>query len=161
MASGAGSFHLLTQLMSSHGPHFLLAISAILRSKNILLVFFTVLQKNFQSSNLFESLYLSRSLLQLSFHQLLECFVMLTNFMFLFHTLSTLLVKLLTAFSSMGILERFEMSSFFIALIISLTKISSSLLSFLMDFLCILMNSSDIGIIIDRGAWSDERCHSE
>ena len=160
MASGAGSFCLLTQLMSSHGPHFLLAISVILRLKNVFLVFFIVLWKNFQSSSLFKSLYLLRSLLQLSFHQLLECFVMLTNFVFLFHTLSIPLAKLLTASSSMEISEIFEMSSFFITLIISLTKISSSSLSFLMDFLHMLTNSSDIRIVTDRGVWSDERCHS-
>jgi len=43
IASRVESFYLLTQFMSSHGPHFLLAISLILRLKNVLLVLFTVL----------------------------------------------------------------------------------------------------------------------
>jgi len=66
--------------MSSQGPRFLFAISVILRLKNDLLVFFTVLWKDFQSSRLFKDLYLLRSLLQLLSHQLLECLVMLVSF---------------------------------------------------------------------------------
>ena len=47
IVSEASSFCLLTQLISSHRPHFLFAISMILRSKNDFLVFLTVLWKDF------------------------------------------------------------------------------------------------------------------
>ena len=100
--------------MSSHGPCFLLAISLILRSKNILLVLFTVLQKDFQSSRLFNTLYFLRSLLQLLSHQLLECLIILVHFVFLFHISSTLLVSSLTMFSNMWMFMRFETFKFLI-----------------------------------------------
>jgi len=78
----AGSLCLLTQFMSSHGPCFLLAISWIFRSKNACLVFLTVFLNCFQSLIYFVTLYFSRSLLQLAFHQLLDCLVILTIFEF-------------------------------------------------------------------------------
>ena len=66
--SMAGSLHLLTQLISSQGPCFLLAISWILRSKKDRFVFLTVFWKVFQSSIFFKALYFARSLLHLSSH---------------------------------------------------------------------------------------------
>ena len=146
--------------MSSHGPCFLSAISVILRLKNILLVFFTVLWKDLQFSSLFKDLYLSRSLLQLSSHKLLECLVMLVSFIFLLHTLSTFLAKLLTAFSSEGISNRFKTSKFLIALIMFLTN-SSSTLFFWIVLLRILIILFNIMIITVKRAWLEERHHSE
>jgi len=160
IASEAGSFYLLTQFMSSHSPHFLLAISMILRSKNVLLVFFTVLQKIFQSSRLFNNLYFLSSLLQLLSHQLLECHVMLVSFTFLFHALSMFLVKLLTTFSSTWMFKRFEMFRLLIALIVSFTNWASSALSFWIVLLHVLMNSSKMGIVTVKGVWSNKRHYS-
>ena len=159
IASGAGSFCLLTQLMSSYRPRFLLAISVILRSKNIFLVFFTVLQKDFQSLSFFKDLYLLRSLLQFLFHQLLECLVMLVSFAFLFYILSIFLAKSLTAFSNKGISNRFKTSKFLIVLITSLINSSSLTLFFQIILLYILIILSNIGIVTVKGVWLEERYH--
>ena len=159
IASGVGSFHLLTQFMSSHGPHFLLAISLILRLKNILLVLFTVLQKNFQSSRLFDVLYFLSSLLQLLSHQLLECLMILVSFAFQFHASSTLMASSLTMFPNIWISMRFEMFKFLIMLVASSKNWVSSLLPFLMLLLGVLMIFSEIRIVMVKGAWSEERHH--
>jgi len=143
--------------MSSYGLHFLLAISVILRLRNVLLVFFTVLQKDFQSSRLFKDLYFSRSLLQLLSYQLLEYFVMSVSFVFLSHILSMFLAKLLTAFSNKRMLKRFETSKFLIVLIVLFTNCSSLTLFFQTVLLCILINSSGIGIVTVKGASLEER----
>ena len=50
-----------SKFISSHGPHFLLAISSIFLSKKLCFIFLTVLLNFFQSSNYFDCLYLSRS----------------------------------------------------------------------------------------------------
>ena len=161
IASGVGSFYLLTQFMSFHGPHFLLAISLILRLKNVLLIPFTVLWKDFQCSRLFNVLYFSSSLLQLSSHQLLECLVILVSFAFWFHISSTLIVSLLMTFSNIWISMRFKTFKFLIMLVVSSKNWVSSSLPFLILLLHILMIYSEMGIVIVKEAWLEERCHSE
>ena len=160
IASGTGSFHLLTQFMSSYGPHFLLAILLILRLKNVLLILFMVLWKNFQSLELFDALYFSSSLLQLLSHQLLECFVILVSFTFLFYTSFTLLVRLLTTFSNIWMSKRLETFKFLIMLVVSSKNWASLLLSFLMLLLHVMITSSEIGMAMVKGAWSEERHYS-
>ena len=56
MASTAGNLRLLTQFMSFQGPHFLLVISWILRSKKVCLVDLTIFLKVFQSSRVLDIL---------------------------------------------------------------------------------------------------------
>ena len=107
----AGSLHLLTQFIRDHGPLFLLTISCILRSKNDLFIFLTMFLNFFQSSMHFEALYLSRFLLQLLFHQLLDLLVILINLAYLFHRYSTELVIFRIMFSSKLTFEIFDMSS--------------------------------------------------
>ena len=60
IASIAGSFHFLTQFISSHGLHFLFVISSILLLKKRHFVFLTVLLKLCQFSRLQCAWYLSR-----------------------------------------------------------------------------------------------------
>ena len=74
----AGSLHFLTQFINFHGPHFLLAISVILSSKNIHLDFLTIFLKSFQFLRLWDCWYLSRFLQQSLFYHTLECLIILT-----------------------------------------------------------------------------------
>ena len=97
IASITSNLHLLTQFMSSQEPCFLFKISWILRSKNWHFIFLTVLWNCFQSSKLFDNLYLSKSQLQLSSHQLLEYLVMLITFKFFFQAFFTVIANSLTA----------------------------------------------------------------
>ena len=89
---------------------------------------FSILLNCFQSSNLFEDLYILRSLLQLVFHQLLKCTMMLTTFEFFVQILSDELVNLLTMLSRWAILSMLAVLMFLINSIISLIKVCSSLL---------------------------------
>ena len=146
--------------MSSQWLHFLLAISWILRLKKDLFVFLTVFQKVFQSSIFFEDLYFAKSLLQLSFHQLFTCLVILTIFEFLVHALSTMLAKSLTTLSNLGISEMLDMFNFVNDAITSLMNNSSSSLFFVIVLLQRLIFSLEIGIVIDKGTWSEVRHHS-
>jgi len=68
MDSIVGNLCLLTQFISSQGPHFLLAISWILSSKKIHFVDLTMLLNTFQFSKFLVVLYLFRARLQLLFH---------------------------------------------------------------------------------------------
>ena len=138
----AGRLHLLIQLISSQGLYFLLAISWILRSKKALFVFLTVFWKAFQSSIFFKDLYFARSLLQLSFHQLFEYFVMLTIFEFFIHADSTMLAKSVTTFSNWCISKMFDVSNFVNDAITSLMNESSSSLFFMIVLFWRLIFSS-------------------
>ena len=131
----AGSLHLLTQLISSQGLCFLLAISWILRSKKNLFIFLIVFQKVFQSSIFFEDLYFARSLLQLLFHQLFAYFVILMIFEFLIYALSMMLAKSLTTLSNLSISKMLNMSNFINDVIISLINNSFSSLFFVIVLL--------------------------
>ena len=53
------------------------------------------------------------------------------------------------------------MFKFLIMLIVSSTNWASSLLSFLIVLLHILMTSSEIGMVMVKRVWSDERCYLE
>ena len=108
----AERLHLLTQLMSSQGPCFLLAISWILWSKKAFFVSLTIFQKVFQSLIFFKDLYLARSLLQSLFYQLLECFIMLMIFEFFIHTNSVILAKSVMTFSHWYFPKMFDVSNF-------------------------------------------------
>ena len=90
IASIARSLHFLTQLISSHGPHFLLAISWILLSKKEYFVLLTVLLKLHQFSIFWERQYLSSESQHLSFHHTLECFVIFISFKYFCHDSSIL-----------------------------------------------------------------------
>jgi len=147
----AGNLHLLIQFMSSQEPCFLLATFWILRSKNNCFVFLTVLQKVFQSSRLFKDLYFSRSLLQFSSHQLLECFVILITFEFFSQALSTVLANSLTALSRLNISDRLDILRFLIDVMTSLIKDTSSLLSLMIECLIEMMLSSTMRIVMVTG----------
>ena len=82
IASITGSFHFLTQFISSHRPYFLFAILSL---KKRHFVFLTVLLKLHQFSRLWNSWYLSRDSWYLLFHHALECLVIFTGFKFLCH----------------------------------------------------------------------------
>ena len=136
--------------MSSQGSYFLLAISWILRSKNKHFIFLTILQKSFQSSRLFVNLYLSNSLLQFAFHQLLECLVILTIFKFFFYMHSTTLANSLTTLSKLSLSDKLEVWKFLIKDMRSLINNISSLLSLMIDLLLDSIYSSLIRMVIVR-----------
>ena len=136
--------------MSSQGSYFLLAISWILRSKNKHFIFLTILQKSFQSSRLFVNLYLSNSLLQFAFHQLLECLVILTIFKFFFYMHSTTLANSLTTLSRLSLSNKLEVWRFLIKDMRSLINNISSLLSLMIDLLLDSIYSSLIRMVIVR-----------
>ena len=141
IASIAGSFCLLTQFISSQDPCLLLVISCILLSKKVRLVSLTVFWKDFQSSRFLNNLYSVRLLLQSSFHQLFECFMILMDLKFLSHAHSTKLAKELTAVSSQLVSDRLEVLS-------SLINATSSLLFLTMYRLEEFTYSSTIGILM-------------
>ena len=120
-ASIARSFCFLTQFMSSQGLLFFDAISLILSSKNKYFVFLTVLLNIFQLSNI---LYFASLTWQSSFHQALECLVILTYFKCLYQMISDLFANSWTASLR---------DSLFI---------SHSVLIFLMAFISLVMNLS-------------------
>ena len=95
-----------------------------------------------------------------SFHQLLECFVILTHLLLLFHTELILDTSELTTSSSLLMFNRSEMSIFLIANKTFLMKLASSLLFFAMEYLTSLIFSSSIAIITERVAWSEDKCKS-
>jgi len=76
-ASMAGSFLFLTQFIRFQDLLFFNAISQILLSKKIYLVFFITLLKYFQSSIILDDLYLVIFLLHFSFYYALKCLVIL------------------------------------------------------------------------------------
>lgn len=122
MASIVESFLFLTQFISSHRPHFLLAISFIFPSKKLYFILLTVPLNLFQSSNCFDCLYILKSFWQLLSYQALECFMILTFLKCLCHILLMLIVSELTTSSSV-VLSRIEfVLRFLIKLVNSLIK---------------------------------------
>ena len=99
IASTTGSLHFLIQFISSHGLHFLFMILSILSSKKVHLDFLTVVLKSFQFSRLHVCRYLFSIWWQSSFHQALECLVMLTVFECLSHMFLILVTKCWTTSS--------------------------------------------------------------
>ena len=155
MASIAGSFLFLIQFMSSHRSHFLLIISSILVSKKLCFVLLTVPLNFFQSFNYFDCLYILRSLQQLSSHQALECFMMLTFLECLCHILSTLMASELTISSSILLSRMKSILRFLIKFINSSIKWSSSSLFLVRDHFIVWIYFSTIDMLIVMGAWSD------
>ena len=85
---------------------------------------------------------------------------MLVSFEFLVHMLLMSLARSLMAFSKESISNKFDMSKLLVELIMSLMNNSSFILSLTIVLLCILIISSDIGIVTVRGTWLEERHHS-
>ena len=103
---------------------------------------------------------MSKLLLHLAFHQLLEWTMMLTIFEFFVHTFSTVLANLLTILSRHKKLTILLVSMFLRALERSLINTCSSLLSLTMVCFLILMCSSMIRMTIVKGTWSNMSLHS-
>lgn len=95
-----GSLCFLTQFIRFHGFLFFEVISWILLLKNNHLVFFTVFLKFFQFKINLEDQYISSLEKHLLFHYLLDCFVILTHFVYLLHIISENWVNNLTIFSN-------------------------------------------------------------
>ena len=130
-------------------------------SKKVCLVDLTSFLKDFQSSKLLVILYLFKAWLHSLFHHCLKYFVILIHLAFFSHVQSILDLNKLTRFSSLTLSVRFEVLRFLIITEASLTKATSSLLPFGIESLNKVMNSSVIGIVIVRGAWSDNKYQSE
>jgi len=86
--------------------------------------------------------------------------VTLIDLKFLSHARSTELAKELTAFSSQLESNRLEVLSSLKKLVMSLINAASSLLFLMIDHLEEFTNSSTMGILMLRGAWSDVRHYS-
>ena len=157
MDSIAGNLYLLTQFISSQDPCFLLAISWILSSKKIHFVDLTVLLNAFQFSKFLVVLYLFRTQLQLLFHQLLECFVIWTCLVFIFHANSILDASEFVISSILPWSDKSDISMFLIVTETSLTKFFSSSLFFAIENLNKSIFSSLIAIMTERGAWSNDK----
>ena len=74
--------------------------------------------------------------------------MILVSFAFLFYALSMFLVKSLTTFFNERMSKRFEISKFLIVLIVLFTNCSSLTLFFQIVLLCVLINLSEIGIMM-------------
>jgi len=102
----------------------------------------------------------AKSWLHLSFHQLLECLVMLTSFKYFIQEWSTMLAKFDTASSNSDIFTTFDISTFAKDAITSLMNSTSSSLFLAIVLLWVMVCSSIIGMMIIRDAWSDVRHYS-
>ena len=94
------------------------------------------------------------------FHQLLECFMILTCFEFILHAFSRLNTRELVVSLSLLLSDRSEMLMFLITYEISLIKFSSSLLFFTMENFDVTIFSSAIGMDTVIGVWLEESYHS-
>ena len=159
IASTAGSLYLLTQFISSQGLPLLLDISWIFWLKKDCLEFLTVLLNCFQFSMHLVDLYFSRSYLQFSSYQLLECLVMLMTFEFSFHILSIDWARKRTPFSSDSILDKLLVSIEPKVLMILLIKALSSSLSLTINCFLVWICSLTIGIVIVNEVGSDVSHH--
>ena len=160
IASITRSFHFLTQFISSHGLHFLFAISSILSSKKSHFVFLTVLLKLCQFSRLQDNQYLSRDSWYLSFHQALKCLVIFTSFKSLCQDSSILDASSWTISLRFSAFWKEDRFAFLMIWMMFLMNYISSSLSFASEHCeCnILSSQMDTSIVI--GAWSDESLHS-
>ena len=96
-----------------------------------------------------------RDYLHLLFHQILECFIILTLLVLDFHACLILVAKLSTVCSSNLQFPRFVMSSDLKTLMTSLMNFSSCSLFFGKESLVFIMCSSSMAIVIVREAWSE------
>lgn len=156
IVSITGSFFLLTQLISSHGPCFLLTISWILLSKKNHFMVLTLFLKSFQFSQLLKDQYMFRALLYSSFYQLLDCFVILIYFEFAFQAQLILEARNIIVSSSLKELLKSLVLMLLIACTTSSMNLDSSSLFFAMEYLNELMFSLAISILMVSGAWSNE-----
>ena len=151
MALIAGILHLLTHFMSSQGLLFLLVISWIFWLKKKCLAFLTILLNCFQSLICLVDLYILRLHLQLLFHQLLECLVILTIFKCFSHVLFIEWVRLRTLISSESLFKRSLILTELITLMSSsINDFSLSLFLTIIYFL-VWKYSLIIGMVIVRG----------
>jgi len=146
--------------MSSQGPLFFPAISWILVSRNLCLVFLVVLLKFLQSSTHFEAWYLSSTLLHSLFHYYLESFVILMIFEFLNQISSILSVNLCMICSRTSLLVMWSVFSPLIVIISSTMDFFSSLPFLTIVCFLVWINSSSIVILTVSGAWLDKSLHS-
>ena len=156
IASVGGSFLFLTQFINSQGPRLLFAISWILSSKKDRLANLTVDLKSFQFSRLLVVLYDSKARLQDSVHHCLECLVILDFLAFFVHDCSPINPSQLINCSSFSELSIFDVSRDLKLVIMSLMNTTSqSLLGGMVKFNK-WTTSSKIGMLIERGAWSED-----
>ena len=150
------SFFLLTQLMSSHSPYFLLTISWILLLKKDYFMALTLFLKSFQFSRLLEDWYMFKVLLHSLFHQLLDCFIILIRFEFAFQAQLILEARNIVVSSSLKELFKSLVLMLLIVCTTSSMNLDSSSLFFIMEYLNKLMFSSVISILTVSRAWSNE-----
>ena len=158
MALVVGSLHLLTQFINSHRLWLLLATSRILVSKNVLLVFFITFLNFFQLSRLLNALYSLMARLHSLFHYCLEYLVILDHLAFLFHAWLISKLRLLTVFLRHFLLLMLRVSRFWKTEMASLMKTFSCSLFCWIESFEVVMNSFTMGMVTDRGAWSDVSC---
>ena len=156
IASVVGSFLFLTQFISSQGPRLLLVISCILLSKKDYLASLTVDLKTFQLSRLLDDLKLFRARLHELDHHCLECFDILDLFVFLDHICSMIDPSWLMIQLRLSMLSIFEVSSERRLKVTSLINSFSWSLSGVITSFDNWMTSSQMGISIERGAWSED-----
>ena len=148
----AGSLYFLTQFMSSQGLQFFSAISWILVSKKICLVFLMILLKFLQSLTCFETLYFSSFLWCSLFYHDFEYFVILTIFEYLNQILLVFSVNSCTVCSRVFLLEMCSMFSPLIASMSSAIKFFSCLLFLTIIYFLVWICSSIIAMSTVSGA---------
>ena len=152
----ASNSFLLIYFISSHSPCLLLTISWILLSKKDYFMALTLFLKPFQFSWLLEDQYVFKALLHSSFHQLLDCFVILIHFEFAFQAQSILEARDIVVFSSLKELTKSSALMFLIARMTSSMNLDFSSLFFMMENLNKSMFSLAIPIVTVSGAWSEK-----
>ena len=149
------SLHFLTQFISSHGPHFLFAISSIFSSKNEHLDFLTILLKSFQFSRLQDCWYFCSVCRQSLFHHALECLVILTVFEYLNQISSILVAKCWTTSSKDSVSWIGDVFKFLINQVKSSINCFSSSLSLTKECYLVGMFLLSMWMSTVIGAWSD------
>ena len=152
MALVTGSLHLLTQFINSHELRLLFTTFRILELKNNLLVSFTTFLNFFQLFKLLDTLYLLMACLHSLFHHCLKCLMILICFVFLFHTW---LISKLRIFLRHSLLLMLRVFRFLKTEMTSLINAVSCLLFCWIKSFKVLIVSSTIGMVIDKGVWSD------
>ena len=156
IVSIASNFFLLTQFISSHSPCLLLVISWILILKKDCFVDLTLFLKTFQFSQLLNNWYMIKVLLHSSFHQLLDCFVILIHLEFAFQMRSKVKASDVVVSSSLKELTKSSALMLLIACMTFSMNLDSSLLFFAMENLNKSIYSSVMLIITINSAWSEE-----
>ena len=121
----------------------------------------TIFLNFFQFSSHLKDLYLLRSLLQLVFHQLLECFIILTILEYLAYILSVVWAIDWMAFLSESISEILSVLIDLSTLMSLLTKFFSLLLSLTIIHYLVWICSSNIEMVTISVAWSETSLYLE